>query len=564
MFAAIYIPEFPLEAVLRAEPDLRNQPAVVIDGKPPVLTVLAANEHARDAGAEFGMTAVQASTAIRGLKLRRRLPAQETAAHAALLDCAQAFSPRIEDTAPDRVILDLAGLELLFGPPAKIARDVARRASELGLETNVATAANPDAAVHAAMGFPGITVIPPGKEAERLGELPIDVLLRTGFDANAASDLLDTLDRWGVRTFRALAVLPEIALSERLGQTGVHLQRLARGAVSRTLIPAEPPLHFEETMELEYPVEMLEPLAFILGRLVEQLCARLGARALATNELTVAMQLADVPEEVSSSEFQVSSSSADFEHAASTEKQENRDEKQVFVAKRETQNAKRVCNSKLETGDSKLFSRTLRLPVPLLDTRVFLKLLQLELKAHPPHAPVVKVALAAEPVIPRRSQAGLFVPLEPEPERLELTLARLCGVAGEDRVGAAEVLDSHRPDSFRMTRFSPALLQTKSGAAALNSTKNPVMALRRFRPPLKARVELRGEKPARLWSEDGKVRGEVISCSGPWRTSGEWWNDAEWHRDDWDLAVAEGTACVLYRIFCDRLTGKWFVEGSYD
>ncbi|MBV9609069.1 MAG: DNA polymerase Y family protein, partial [Acidobacteria bacterium] len=251
MFAAIYIPDLPLEAVLRAEPDLRDQATAVTDGKPPVLTVLAANERARDAGAEPGMTALQVATAIAGVNLRPRSSAQETSAHAALLDCAQAFSPRLEDTAPDTVVLDLAGLDLLFGAPAKIARDVARRASELGLEANVATAGNPDAAVHAAMGFPGITVIPPGKEAERLGELPIDVLLRRGLEAKTASDLLDTLDRWGVRTFRALAALPEIALSERLGQTGLHLQRLARGAVQRTLIPAEPPLTFEETMELE-------------------------------------------------------------------------------------------------------------------------------------------------------------------------------------------------------------------------------------------------------------------------------------------------------------------------
>ncbi|MBV9087403.1 MAG: DNA polymerase Y family protein [Acidobacteriaceae bacterium] len=508
MFAAIYIPDLPLEAVLRAEPDLRDQATAVTDGKPPVLTVLAANERARDAGAEPGMTALQVATAIAGVNLRPRSSAQETSAHAALLDCAQAFSPRLEDTAPDTVVLDLAGLDLLFGAPAKIARDVARRASELGLEANVATAGNPDAAVHAAMGFPGITVIPPGKEAERLGELPIDVLLRRGLEAKTASDLLDTLDRWGVRTFRALAALPEIALSERLGQTGLHLQRLARGAVQRTLIPAEPPLTFEETMELEYPVEMLEPLAFILRRLLEQLCARLGARALATNELRLEMELAD---EVSSFEKLV----------------------------------------------------RLRLPVPMLDTRVFLKLLQLELKAHPPQAPVVKVTLAAEPVMPRRSQAGLFVPLEPEPERLELTLARLSGIAGEDRVGAAEVLNTHRPCAFRMARFSPALLQGKAGAAR-GSAKKAVMALRRFRPPLKARVQLQGEKPARLWTEDGKVCGEVISSSGPWRTSGEWWNDAEWHRDDWDIALADGTSCVLYRIFCDRLSGKWFVEGSYD
>ena len=72
--------------------------------------------------------------------------------------------------------------------------------------------------------------------------------------------------------------MPEIALSERLGQEGIRLQQLARGCSSRSLVPVEPPLIFEEAIELEYPLVLLEPLAFLLGRLLEQLCARLGAR----------------------------------------------------------------------------------------------------------------------------------------------------------------------------------------------------------------------------------------------------------------------------------------------
>ena len=289
MFAAIYIPDFPLEAVLRAEPELREQAVAVLDGKPPVLTVLAANARARAAGVDLGMTALEASL-VEGLELRRRSPVKEAAAHAALLDCAQGFSPRVEDTAPDTVVVDIAGLERLFGAAPRLARELARRASELGLETNVATAANADAAVHAARGFAGITVIPPGKEAERLGELPVEVLFRAGDPARNA-ELLETLDRWGVRPFRALAALPEVALSERLGQDGVYLQKLARGATERTIVPAGEALEFFECMELENPVDTLEPLAFILARLLEQLCARLGARALATNELRLQLEL---------------------------------------------------------------------------------------------------------------------------------------------------------------------------------------------------------------------------------------------------------------------------------
>src|SRR5208282_6900139 len=104
------------------------------EGKPPAVTVAAINEAAAEAGIEPGMTKLQA--AAYPVELRQRSSAQEAAAHAALLDCAQAFSPRVEDTAADTVVLDIAGLERLFGPPPKLAQDLARRARELGLEAD--------------------------------------------------------------------------------------------------------------------------------------------------------------------------------------------------------------------------------------------------------------------------------------------------------------------------------------------------------------------------------------------------------------------------------------------
>src|SRR5512135_778858 len=309
-FACIFVPDFSVEAVVRAEPRLREQAVAVLAGKPPLVKIFAANEQARDCGVEPDMTKLQAE-ACPEVALRPRSLLQEAAAHAALLDGAQSFSPRVEDTAADTVILDLAGMERLFGTVAGIARDLARRIADLGLEANVAVAANPDAAMHAARGFPGITVIPNGKEAERLGDLPVDVLLAEfssqgsevgsqrktdgGQNYERAQGILETLDRWGVRNCRTLAALPEVALSERLGQTGLRLQQMARGTTERSLVVSEPALSFEEAVELEYPVALLEPLAFILNRLLEQLCARLSARALATNELRLRLQLENPP-----------------------------------------------------------------------------------------------------------------------------------------------------------------------------------------------------------------------------------------------------------------------------
>ena len=539
MFAALYIPDLPVEAVVRAQPHLRHGAVAIVEGAPPMERVCALNDAARALGLEIGMTRLQAQSFDPRLEVHKRSPAQETAAHAALLDCAQAFSPRVEDTAANTVIADLAGLEHLFGAPAKIACDLAKRASDLGLEAHVAVAEDPDAALHAARGFTGVSVIPPGKGSERLGSLPLEVLA-------PPPELLDTLERWGVRNLRALAVLPEVAVTERLGQEGLRLQRLARGDTSRDLLPCSPALHFEETLELEYPVELLEPLSFVLGRLLEQLCARLGARALATNELRLTLDLEPSTigeEDVSSFAFHVS----------------------------RKEDSRRTRNEKRET----VLERTLKLPVPMLDSKLFLKLLQLDLRSHPPAAPVRKVTLAAEPVPPRYAQGGLFLPLAPEPERLELTLARIAGVVGQDNVGSAELLDTHRPDAFRMVKFLVAGRKQPDTQRLHPLAVESVLALRVFRPPLPIRVDLRSGRPAHLRSE--RVNGEVVSAAGPWKISGEWWKERSNHRDteknnswireEWDVAVASPMAKTdavgLYRIYRDE-HGKWFAQGEYD
>jgi len=532
-FASIFVPDFPVEALLRAEPELRSQAVAVLEGKAPLQKIFAVNEKARRAAISPGMTKLQVETCP-DLVLRPRSSLQEAAAHAALLDCAQSFSPRVEDAGSDSVLLDLAGLEPLFGPLPKIARDLARRASDLGLEANVAVASNPDTAALAAHGFSGVIVIPEGKEAEQLGNLPLEVL----FTGDCNPQTLEILERWGIRNLRALAALPEIALSERLGQDGIRLQQLARGGISRSLVPVEPPLAFEEAIELEYPLVLLEPLAFLLSRLLEQLCARLSARALATQELRLSLTLDQTPDAECSGPNQVGT-----------------------AAPRRAQARQH-------------FQRTLRLPVPLLDVKIFLKLLQLDLNAHPPGAPIVKIHLAAEPVRPRAAQSGLFLPPSPEPEKLELTLARIAGIVGQDKVGSLQMLDTHRPEGFLMRHFAPhrkygdskpAPLPRLDQAAQNQTRENPVTALRIFRPPLRAAVTLREGRPARIACQRRKgICGEVLWAAGPWRTSGDWWEQEGWAHDEWDIALQEVAGIILYRLVRDLLSGQWRLEGSYD
>jgi len=174
----------------------------------------------------------------------------------------------------------------------------------------------------------------------------------------------------------------------------------------------------------------------------------------------------------------------------------------------------------------------------MLDARVFLKLVQLDLKAHPPGAPILKIHLAAEPAQPRNMQSGLFLPPTPEPEKLELTLARIAGMVGEDKVGSLQLLDSHRPEAFRMQRFAPVEPKGEKEKSDGASSSAAITALRMFRPPLRAKVTLHDGKPKHVVCLKRKeIGGGILWIAGPWRSSGDWWEQDGWARDEWDIAI---------------------------
>jgi hypothetical protein len=368
-----------------------------------------------------------------------------------------------------------------------------------------------------------------------------------------------------------------------LGQQGLYLRKLARGEVQRELVLAELPSLYKESMELEEPLELLEPLAFVLNRLLEQLMERLRKRSLATDHVRVDLAL-------------------------------------------EIHHDRQLKANAAGSSAAPLYERTLKLPVPTQDVKVLLKLLQLDLEAHPPHGPVKKVSVEAFAARIQFGQGGLFEPQAPEPAKLEITLARLRALVGEKDeegrgcVGFPQVLDSHKPDSFFMRPSMPERnVQTKMreqagggihrpfgvpsatlGISPAGSNDHPNtgsprvsgtptnarnrlnfdstsqtfgftqddntlrMALRRFRPPIRARVETsRTDEPTAIIF--GGVRAKIRNASGPWRISGEWWDQAaQWQRDEWDVEITLEGGMGLYKIFREVQSGQWFVEGMYD
>jgi protein ImuB len=406
-----------------------------------------------------------------------------------LMECARHFSPFIEETSADTVVFDIRGLRLIFGAPEHIAAEIQAR---VGLPANIAVASNPDAAVHAARGFKGVTIVPQGREAAALAPLPLVLL-------GGSPEFAQTLNAWGVRTFGEFAALPCAGVAARLGQEGIHLQKLARGEGRRVPQWCDPPREFREIRELETPVDLLEPLLAWLSQMLQDLCGRLRAQTLAANELHLRLELEEKP-------------------------------------------------------DHKIH---LRLPIGIRDEKVFLKLLQLDLSQRPPEAAVEKICLELHPVEPRAVQHGLFLPASPQPERLEITLARIRNLVGAGNVGVPELLDTHRPDSFRVGQALACLKSVEqAGQAEACPTR---LALRRFRPPCPAQVWCSNHRPVRISSS--KIAGRITACGGPWRTSGDWWADDPWDRIEWDVETASGG---IWRIHQDSRTALWRVEGSCD
>src|SRR5204863_2423195 len=96
---------------------------------------------------------------------------------------------------------------------------------------------------------------------------------------------LVVMPRWGIRSVGEFAALPPDEVASRFGQQAVALQRLACGIDPRPLIPDPGVPRFVQLMELEWPLDSLEPLSFVFARLLEPLSAALeradrGAAAL--------------------------------------------------------------------------------------------------------------------------------------------------------------------------------------------------------------------------------------------------------------------------------------------
>jgi protein ImuB len=509
LYTCLYVREFPAQAMLRLRPQLRESPVVILEGTPPRQWVCSCNVRAHALGIEADLTRAELEV-FPSVALLPRSLTEEASARAALLQCAGQFSPRVECLTPNRTsgemsdthfccVIDIAGTEKLIGPSEKLAKKLLHNVRTLGIHATVVISANLDAALCLARNLPIRTAIIPAGEEAKI----LAQLPLTVL--SLTPEHAETFARWGIATLGALAALPEKELIARLGQEGKRLRQLARGEAPHLLVPADPPFTLEERIELDSPVELLDSLLFVLGVLLDHLIARATAQILALASVTVTLAL--------------------------------------------------------EGGST--HTRTVRPALPNNDRRLWLRLLHLDLQAHPPSAAILSVTLTADPGNTSKVQLGLFSPQLPEPDRLDVTLARIRSFVGDQRVGRAVLEDTHRLDAFRIEPF--AIPTTTAGIPTPQAQARS--ARRRLRPPEPITVTLHQRRPSSFVFRN--QRYTVERAWGPWYFSGNWWGVECWSIEKWDLvASANDGATISCSIARNPMrpatTDDWRLEELYD
>ena len=485
MFAVLHAADFALQAVLRTAPAPADRPAALFADTGKKSLVRSVNPAARAAGVEPGMNAPQALARCPALRVCTPHPAAETEARAALHAVAFRLSPVIEDTAPGVSTVDLRGAN----PARRLATATAAigQLRALALVVTVGLARTPLLALYAARSTPGVQQV--GDEKAFLAPLPL-----TATDASPA--LLAILRQWGLATCGHLTALPRDAIIQRFGAAGLALWNRASGGTPRPLAPVIPSRRFRAHTEFEHAVETLEPLLFILQRLLDRLVLELATAHFAAAEIHLILTL------------------------------EN--EKSVAL--------------------------DLRLPEPASQAGLLFRTLHTRLESLQTGSAIVALALELTPIRPLVRQPGIFETGLRDPHGFSETLARLAALVGAGNIGTPQLENTHRPDAVRLA--APPAVVPPPAAAPVHAPLGP--PLRRFRPPLPARLEFTEGRPSYLWT--GPIKGEIARHTAACRSSGDWWqDDRHWQRTEWDLELVRGG---LYRLL---LVGEsWFLEGEYD
>jgi protein ImuB len=494
LYACLHAAEFPAQALLRLRSDLKSLPAAVLDGPAHDQCVCAFNRLAGQRGVVHGLGRMEAES-IAGVQLLTRSCAIEQAARAVLLEAAAQFSPRIEEVSATNACSFVLDVAgcELLFGPAEQMATQIRE-TLAGAGFRVSVAVSANFHVARIKAATGR-----GIAIVPAGEEAVSLAKLPLSVLELAENPRETFAVWGIRTLGELAALPEVELVTRLGAVACKWRAQARGAARHTFQPIETEFTLRECYEFDSPVEQMNGLLFIAARMIDCLAERAVNHALSLASLNVEM--------------------------------------------------------KLEGGATHPLN--IRPALPSVDRKFLLKLLHLEMAAHPPQAAVLALTLTAEPGRSSKIQLGLFAPQMPEPSRLDVTLARIKAIVGEERVGTPVLEDTHRLASFHTEAFQ---------VDAKTPTYDPQparLALRRVRPPRTIQVTLRENKPAAF--RDCGQGFQVAATYGPWCSNGCWWSVDAWDTEEWDVLTADRDGVALSCLLThDRLRSEWRLEALLD
>ena len=500
MFAALWLPRFHLQALLRIRPPVRDAAIAVLDRTESAAKdtspsddarLICVSEAAERAGVFTGMTASQAQARCERLRLVYREEKEERAAHDLLLECAQSWTPNFESTSPDLCVLDLSRAGKITGGAEHCGGQIRAHLSDRRLDVRIGFAANVDLATLAAFAADPLLIIRENTRDEEnvLHRLPVFVL-------RPSPEIREVLGSWGIKTLGEFVKLRRQDIAERLGREGSLLWDLAVGNRERLLRLIRPATSHSEEHDLDYPVECLEPLLFLLRSVLDRLCIRLANAWLVAASLLLTLRF----------------------------------------------------------SDGTRHHRELRIAEPTRDAEVLFRVLHSHLDGLTASAPIVGVALEIRPIRAASSQTLLFEKSLRDPNRFAETLSQIEAMLGAGRIGRAVLIPRHRPDSFCIAGF----LEPHETDARLASIPPPDhgLPLRRLRPAPVVSVLCTDGTPAVL-----HTRGKAVALtqnSGPWLLSGDWWDAQNWRHEVWESADEDGT---LYRLV--RQNDTWSLDGVY-
>ena len=519
-----------------------DQPSVVLAAN----RVVAANQAARRDGVAIGLRRREAQARCPEVRLLDRDPAREARAFEPVVRALDAVTPRIELHRPGRASFPagpparhLGGDEELVTRVLQLTTEAMSDGSKLfegAVRVGVAEGAFA-ARTAARRAVDGPLIVRPGTTPAFLAELPVAQLRR---DDARREELVDLLERLGLRTLGAFAALDPADVAGRFGAAGLDAWRLAWGDDDVPTDAVEPPVDLRVMRELDPPAERVEAAAFVVRALAGEFHGALTARGLACESVVVI---------------------AETEHGERIERCWRHEG--VLSATGVAQRLRWQLEGWL-SGRGAGGSPAHRVPL-----------------AERLQGGVVRLELVPDRVVAATGrQLGFWGGRDSASERARRALARVEGLLGADAVLMLEPAGGRAPgEGVALVPYDTRLDGgAAAGVPARSSTPSPWPGRLPapapavvHDPPLPTRVidgegrlvgvSGRGQLSAPPQAaEVGGVRLEITAWAGPWPIDERWWDATEGRRRARIQAVTADGVARLYTVEA----GHWGVEATYD